>query len=381
VRDVESAVIVGGGVGGPVAALALQRAGVRVEVHEKYPDFQGRATGFSIWAYAIRRLLDLGFDRERLDRVGREIVQQDVYTQDGELMMALPVREVSDPVGAPSMDVDRRRLQEEIVELLGDGVYRFESEVVGVEQDGTSATATLAGGGTATGDLVVAADGIHSTVRDAFNARPDFQVSAHDVLEGIAAFDHPWLGDGHHAQVWGRARRAGIGAVGEGRVRWFLSGILKPDEPDLDQAEIARRAEGMPEIVREVVEATEPAEIVRAQVAHAYPVARWREGRVVLLGDAAHTLSPFAGMGACSAIEDAAQLVELLCADGGVDEALDAYVERRLAKTREIEKHGRWNERLMMTSSPLVEHARDWVLERTPADKLREIAAGMASGE
>jgi FAD-dependent urate hydroxylase len=380
VRDVESAVIVGGGVGGPVAALALQRAGVRVEVHEKYPDFQGRATGFSIWAYAIRRLLELGFDRERLDRVGREIVQQDIYTEDGELMMALPVKEVSDPVGAPSMDIDRRRLQEEIVDMLGDGVYRFESEVVGVEQDGASATATLAGGASATGDLVIAADGIHSTVRDAFNAQPDFKVSAHDVLEGIASFDHPWLAGGHHAQVWGRGRRAGVGAVGDGRVRWFLSGTLKPDDPDVDQAEIVRRAEGMPEIVREVVEATEPAEIVRARVAHAYPVARWREGRIVLLGDSAHTLSPFAGMGACSAIEDAAQLGELLASDA-VDEALDSYVERRLSKTRDIERHGRRNERLMMTSNPLVEHARDWVLERTPPDKLREIAAGMATGE
>jgi FAD-dependent urate hydroxylase len=288
---------------------------------------------------------------------------------------------VSDPVGAPSMDVDRRRLQEEIVDLLGDGFYRFESEVVGVEQDGASATATLAGGATATGDLVIAADGIHSTVRDAFNPQPDFKISAHDVLEGIASFDHPWLADGHHAQVWGRGRRAGVGAVGDGRVRWFLSGILKPDDSDVDKAEIARRAEGMPEIVAQVVEATEPAEIVRARVAHAYPVERWREGRIVLLGDAAHTLSPFAGMGACSAIEDAAQLVEVLGSDGAVDEALDAYVERRLAKTREIEKHGRRNERLMMTSNPLVEHARDWVLERTPVDKLREIAAGMATGE
>jgi 2-polyprenyl-6-methoxyphenol hydroxylase-like FAD-dependent oxidoreductase len=55
------------------------------------------------------------------------------------------------------VDVDRRRLQEEIVDLLGDGVYRFGSEVVGVEQDDASAPVRLADGGTATGDLVIAA--------------------------------------------------------------------------------------------------------------------------------------------------------------------------------------------------------------------------------
>jgi FAD-dependent urate hydroxylase len=379
--ELDKVVIVGGGVGGCAVALALRGAGVQVEIHEKYGDFQGRATGFSIWAYAIKRLLDFGFGRERLQRIGTEMVRQDIYSQEGELTMSLPVGEVSATVGAPTMDVDRRRLQEEIVDLLGEGVYRFDSEVEGVGQDDGSATAQLADGSTATGDLVIAADGIRSIVRDSFNDPPDFQVSSSDVLEGIAEFEHPWLEDGHHVQVWGRGRRAGIGAVGEGRARWFLGGILKPDEPDIDHDEMARRAEGLPDIVAGVVAASEPRQIVRATIAHAYPVERWHDGRVVLLGDSAHTLSPYAGMGACSAIEDAAQLVEQLTSKPSLDEALGAYVERRRAKTQEIEKRGRRNEWMMMTRSPAIARVRDWILERTPEDRLRQIAAEMATGE
>jgi 2-polyprenyl-6-methoxyphenol hydroxylase-like FAD-dependent oxidoreductase len=279
------------------------------------------------------------------------------------------------------MDVDRRRLQEEIVELLGEGVYHFDSEVEGVGQDGSSATAHLADGSAATGDLIIAADGIRSIIRDGFNDPPDFQVSSSDVLEGIADFDHPWLDGGQHAQVWGHGRRAGIGALGQGRARWFLGGVLRPGEPNIDRAEIVRRTNGLPEVVAGVVEATEPSQIVRARVAHAYPVKRWHAGRVVLLGDSAHTLSPFAGMGACSAIEDAAQLVEQLTSNQSLDEALDAYVERRRAKTHEIEKRGRRNEWMMMTRSPVIARVRDWVLERAPEDRLRQIAAEMATGE
>ena len=279
------------------------------------------------------------------------------------------------------MDVDRRRLQEEIVELLGEGVYHFDSEVEGVGQDGSSATAHLADGSAATGDLIIAADGIRSIIRDGFNDPPDFQVSSSDVLEGIADFDHPWLAGGQHAQVWGHGRRAGIGALGQGRARWFLGGVLRPGEPNIDRAEIVRRTNGLPEVVAGVVEATEPSQIVRARVAHAYPVKRWHAGRVVLLGDSAHTLSPFAGMGACSAIEDAAQLVEQLTSNQSLDEALDAYVERRRAKTHEIEKRGRRNEWMMMTRSPVIARVRDWVLERAPEDRLRQIAAEMATGE
>jgi 2-polyprenyl-6-methoxyphenol hydroxylase-like FAD-dependent oxidoreductase len=379
--DLEKVVIVGGGVGGCAVALALRRAGAQVEIHEKYGDFQGRATGFSIWAYAIKRLLDFGFERQRLQQIGREMVRQDIYTEAGELMMSMPVADVSATVGAPSMDVDRRRLQEQIVDVLGDGVYRFDSEVVSVGQDGGSATAQLSDGSAATGDLVIACDGIHSIVRDSFSGPPEFKVSSSDGVEGIADFTHPWLAEGHHAQVWGRGRRAGIGPVGDRRVRWFLGGVVKPDEPDVDQAELIRRCDGLPDIVAGVVASTGPSQIVRARIAHAYPVEQWRDGRVVLLGDAAHTLSPFAGMGACSAIEDAAQLVEQLTSNKPLDEALDSYVERRKAKTFEIEKRGRRNEWMMMAANPLVASIRDWVLKRTPDKKLREIATEMATGE
>jgi FAD-dependent urate hydroxylase len=177
----------------------------------------------------------------------------------------------------------------------------------------------------------------------------------------------------------GPARR--VGAVAEGRARWFFGGIIKPGEPDIELEEMARRAEGLPDIVAGVVAVSDPRQIVRARIAHAYPVERWRDGRVVLLGDAAHTLSPYAGMGACSAIEDAAQLVEQLTSGRSLDDALSAYVERRRAKTYAIEKRGRRNEWMMMTPSPVLGRVRDWLLERTPEKRLRQIAAEMATGE
>jgi salicylate hydroxylase len=120
---------------------------------------------------------------------------------------------------------------------------------------------------------------------------------------------------------------------------------------------------------------------VRARIAHGYPVERWHDGRVVLIGDAAHTLSPFAGMGACSTIEDAAQLVELIGSSASLDDSLSAYTEKRKAKTRAIEKGGRRNEWMMMTTSPTLAHVRDWLFEHTPDDKLHSLATEMATGE
>jgi 2-polyprenyl-6-methoxyphenol hydroxylase-like FAD-dependent oxidoreductase len=80
--------------------------------------------------------------------------------------MTLPVRKASEGVGAPSMDVDRRRLQEEMIDLLGAERYRFGSEVTGVEESGDGVELLLADGSRAAGDLVLGGDGIHSIVRD-----------------------------------------------------------------------------------------------------------------------------------------------------------------------------------------------------------------------
>lgn len=200
--ELEKVEIAGGGIAGLTAGVALRRAGVDVEVHEKFGELQGRATGFSIWAYAIRRLLDLGFDRERLDAVGHEIVESHIVDGSDRPLMTLPIHEASQEQGAPSMDVDRRRLQEEMIDLLGSERFHFNSEVVGVEQDDDSATLVLADGTRASGDLVLGGDGIHSVVRDrGIGQEVDLEQSRYDVVEGIAPFDEDLLPKGHHKQV------------------------------------------------------------------------------------------------------------------------------------------------------------------------------------
>jgi FAD-dependent urate hydroxylase len=298
--------------------------------------------------------------------------------------MVLPVREASAVAGAPSMDVDRRRLQEELIDLLGAGRYRFASSVTGVERDGDAVGLTLADGGRASGDLALGADGIHSIVRDrVLGQQARLKRSRYAVIQGLAALDERHLPRGRHKQVWGRRVRCGVGWVSDERVRWFLGGrgIGLADEPPPTKEELLARVHGMPEIVSAVVEATAEADIGRTDVRHGYPPRTWHDDRVVLLGDAAHTLSPFAGMGACSAIEDAACLVELLDRSPSVPAALAAFQARREATARRIERTGRRNELMMMPPNVLAYRLRNAFLARTPDRRLLEIAAGMAGGE
>ncbi len=381
---VEKVQIAGGGIAGLAAGVALRERGVEVEIHEKFGELQGRATGFSIWAYAIKRLMEWGFDRERLDSVGREIVESHIVDGSDRPLMTLPVRKASAEVGAPSMDVDRRRLQEAMIELIGAERYRFGSEVTGVEEGEDGVALVLADGSRAEGDLALGGDGIHSIVRDdVLKQTVDLKRSRYAVIEGIAALEQRRLPRGHHKQVWGEKARFGVGWVSDDTARWFLGGrgVAMVDDPPLSKDELLERVADLPEIVGATLEATEEEQIVRTEVRHGYPPQRWHEGRVVLLGDAAHTLSPFAGMGACSTIEDVGHLVRLLDESDSLDSALASFQADREGDVAQIEKTGRRNEQMMMPTNAIFYWVRNEVLGHTPDEKLLGIAEDMTGAE
>jgi len=149
---------------------------------------------------------------ELLDSVGREIVESHIVDGRDRPLMTLPIRQASTEVGAPSMDVDRRRLQEAMIELIGADRYDFDSEVTGVEQGDEGAALRIADGSRAEGDLVLGGDGIHSLIRDeVLEQSVNLKRSRYEVIEGLAPFDEGHLPRGRHKQVWGPKARCGVG--------------------------------------------------------------------------------------------------------------------------------------------------------------------------
>ena len=221
VAELNRVVVVGGGVGGLTSALALLRAGVDVEVHEKFPRIQERATGFTLWSFAIKELLELGLDDP--ERIGQPIEFTEIHNQDGKLIEQMPVGEVSRRLGAPSCDVRRPDMQRALIELIGADRVKMGSEVVGVEQRDGSAEVLLADGGRSAGDLVIACDGVHSVVRDHVAADPQLRYSGYASWGGILdGFEHELFGPNRHIEIWARGSKGGVADVGGGRARWYV---------------------------------------------------------------------------------------------------------------------------------------------------------------
>ncbi len=372
-------VVVGGGVGGLTVAAALQRAGVAVEVHEKFDHPPARQTGFTIWSYAIRALIDLGVDEARLDRVGSAIEGTDLRTQSGKLLEALPVGEVSRKLGAPSYDCSRADLLQAVLELLDAGTVHVGSECVGVEQDPDSASAILADGSRATGDLLIGADGIHSVVRSSVAPNAQLNYSGFIGSGGVAEFTHELLPAGHHIELWGRDSKGGIADIGGGRARWYVVTRGEAGSPGPSRDGLLEHVRDWYPVLGDAIRATPADAITHTEAWDLDPLATWVDGRVVLLGDAAHATTPFAAMGACTTIADATELGRLIAA-GPLPEALASFQELRKKRGEQVIKHSRTMIRVATVHSPFLAWLRDEAFEHMPADKIEQVAEEMAAG-
>lgn len=378
--QVGKVIVVGGGIGGLTVALALRRGGVDVEVHEKFDHLQSRATGFTIWSYAIRHLLDLGVDPETLARLGSAIEFTDIRSRHGRLIEQLPVGEVSRRLGAPTYDIQRHGLQEALIEALGAEHVRMGSEVIAVEQDAGSATVVLNDGSRASGDVVIGADGVHSVLRDGVAGRRlELHYSGFSGWSALIQFAHELLPARHHIEVWERGSKGGVADVGDGRARWYVMHRAEAGGGSVSKEEILAHVEGWYELLPAAVRETPETAIVRTEAWDLAPMETWIDGRVVLLGDAAHATTPFAAMGACMAIEDGATLGGLLL-ERPYETAFATFERERKKRTEEVVKHGRTMGRLSQLQSTIALWLRDEFLAHVPPPKQAEIAAEMAAG-
>lgn len=373
-------VVVGAGIGGLTTAIALDRLGVPVEVFERAPELQEVGAGIGLWPNAIRALDRLGVGADvRALAVGR--TSGSARTPSGRILITLTEEALHVRYGAPTTGIMRTELQLRLAEHFGLDRIHLGQELVGFDQDDDQVRAHFADGGTAEGTILVGADGLRSVVRSGLLGDGPPRYRGDTAWRGLAprsAELDPLL---EVFETVGRGARFGVFPLHGGRIMWF-AGAVRPegerDGPDVLTDLRARFAEWHDPIPR-VLELTDPTSILRNDIYDRPPGRRWVDGRVALLGDAAHPMGPDLGQGACQAIEDAETLA--LAIGSFVDPRTGLRVYERI-RTRRVRTVGRivsltgW---LANRSHPVACAARDTVLGMTPpgvARRQTDLVAG-----
>jgi FAD-dependent urate hydroxylase len=158
-------IVVGGGIGGLSAAIALRRIGVEAGVFERADELREIRAGLALAANAIRALGKLGL-ADAVRGIGTPVRVAEIRSWRGEVLSRLPMSELAGGAGAESAAVHRADLQTLLLRELGGDVVRLGAEFVGFERDGAGLRAFFAGGREERGDVLVGADGLRSAVRE-----------------------------------------------------------------------------------------------------------------------------------------------------------------------------------------------------------------------
>jgi 2-polyprenyl-6-methoxyphenol hydroxylase-like FAD-dependent oxidoreductase len=362
-RSAPHVLIIGGGIGGLAAAVALRRAGVRATVFERAPELLEIGAGLSLWPNAIRAL-------ERLDLAApltaRGVPESDggVRTWRGDPLFITSTHELERRYGARTLAVHRADLQATLVEALDPGALRLGAECVGFTQDAAGVTARFADGSESRGDALIGADGIRSIVRARLWGDPRPRYAGYTAWRAVVPFDHDHLPAG---ESWGCGRRFGIVPMSQDRVYWFATENAPEGTPAVTHSRKRHLAElfaGWHAPIPELIAATDEAAILHHDLYDLRPLRRWTRGRATLLGDAAHAMTPNLGQGACQAIEDAVVLGRCFADSSDPLIALRRYEERRRRRANAIARQSRWIGRIGQLERPLLCRLRDELFRR-----------------
>lgn len=338
-------IIIGAGIGGTSAGIALQRLGHDVEIFDQMRENKPVGAALSLWSNGVKVLnwLGLGAEVAALGGDMADMAYRDGHT--GELLCAFSLEPVTTQTGQKPYPVARADLQALLMERFGVDRVHLGRKAVGIHDDGAQVTVTFADGATETADLVLGADGARSMTRAYVQPEgaPEIvrEYSGYTNFNGLIPVDTAiGAADAWTTYVAEGKRAAVMPVAGDRFYFWF--DVPQPAGVAYDRAEGTAPLEeafaGWAPGVEALIGAIDPeASLNRVEIWDITPFHTWAKGRVAILGDAAHNTAPDIGQGACSALEDAFALgIAFATNTVSIEDTLRRYEKIRTERAGEL---------------------------------------------
>ena len=366
-----TALIVGAGIGGLAAAVAVKRAGWNVRVFERAAS--PRELGFALLLApnAMHALGALGL-ADIARRGGAVATGGEMRRPDGTVLRRFDTAAARALMDEDAVCILRPVLHGALLDAVGLDSIELSAEAARFAHTSDGVELTLASGTTVRGNILIGADGVGSIVRRQLHpSEPPPRPSGLVAIRGVARDVVHLLGDSSGAQYFGRGIEAGVARAGEREVYWYMS-LRAAEAGNLREpagAVAGRVASQFHEPFQGIVRATPPNDMRLDELFERDPMERWGSGPMTLLGDAAHPMLPHAGQGAAQALEDAVALGAVLGSTANppdIDAALRRYERMRAPRTRTVVALARRNARMGSIDSAAGCWLRDQVIRFVP---------------
>ncbi|MCX6503402.1 MAG: FAD-dependent urate hydroxylase HpxO [Microbacterium sp.] len=335
-------IIIGAGIGGTSAGIALQRLGHEVVIYDQIRENKPVGAALSLWPNGVKVLNWLGLhdDMVALGGIMDTMAYYDGHT--GETMCRFSLDPVTTQTGQRPYPVARADLQGLLMERFGMAHIRLGMRMVGVSQTPDDVTVTFENGETATGDVLIGADGARSLVREhVLGEQIERVYSGYTNFNGLVPVDEAVGPADQWTTYVAEGKRVSVMPVAGDRFYFFFD-IPQPAGVPYDRSEgtapLRAAFGGWADGVQRLIDAIDPAtSLNRVEIWDIDPIHTWVRGRVALLGDSAHNTAPDIGQGACSALEDSFVLGLVFALNTlGPQDALARYQQVRTERAGDL---------------------------------------------
>jgi 2-polyprenyl-6-methoxyphenol hydroxylase-like FAD-dependent oxidoreductase len=363
-----TALIVGAGIGGLAAGLALKRAGWQLRIFERAAN--PRELGFALLLApnAIAALKELGI-ADAVVAAAATPTSAEVRRPDGRVLRRLDIGDSQRAIGGVPVVALRTVLHGALLEAVGREALTLGAEVTGMSAAGSHPSITLASGETFAGDVLIGADGVGSVIRRSLHPNePPPRPSGLRALRGVVTGANHQLGSLDGLLYLGRGLETAAVKASADTIYFYVSlrdelvaGI--PREP---ASMLAGAVALLDDSFKRIAGATRPEDMRVDDLFDRDALPYWGTHQVTLLGDAAHPLLPHTGQGAAQALEDAVALGRVLAHASHVPDALRRYERVRAARATRLLHQGRRYAGTMRSTNPALCWARDSAVRLVP---------------
>lgn len=373
-------VIIGAGIGGLTTAIALKQKGFQVSIYEQASEIKPVGAGILLANNAMQVYEKLGL-RQEIEEAGNIISSLNITKKDLSPISKMSMTGFEEKYGVRNVAIHRGLLQQFLASRLADHECYLNKKLTAITEKDGRYILDFTDGSSTTAELVIGADGIHSSVRHLWFGNGTIRNAQQLCWRGMTEYALPFSFQHELNEAWGKGDRFGIVPISRHKVYWFAVKKYKGKEPRWDTHDIGSHFSTYHPLIGKLISLTPADSIHVTGISDLRPLASWVREGVCLLGDAAHATTPNMGQGACQAIEDAYVLAESLDQYPTHPEALAHYQRLRIAKAHDIVAKSRILGKIAHLQNPILTAIRNFLLKATPpsvsikqSDKIFQLA-------